>query len=182
MERPELISGIKNAIERGYSLDLAIQSFINAGYSKQDVQDSARSLGGVILQPNEPIFQVPQPQISQPQPQKPQVQQQSQQPRQFQSQQNQPQQQPQQSQPKPTPLPISKPSQIPQAIQQPITTPQIQQSSPALNPGQIVQQKPSFIKNYGFIILLIAVLAVLLGALVVTLVAREWVAGLLGLG
>lgn len=178
MERPEIIAGIKNAIERGCSLDLAIQSFINAGYNKQDVQDSARALGGVILQPNEPIFQVPQPQQPQPQVQQPQ-----QSPQQFQPQQpkqSQPQQTRVQTQAKPTPLPISKPSQIPQAIQQPITTPQLP-SSQVLSSGQQVQQKPSFIKNYGFIILLVTVLVLLLGALLVTLFAREWVAGLLGL-
>jgi hypothetical protein len=51
MQRSDLVSGLKNTIERGYSFELAIQSFVNAGYSKQDVEDSARSLGytgGVI--------------------------------------------------------------------------------------------------------------------------------------
>jgi hypothetical protein len=45
MEKEEIISGLRNALDRGYSLDLAVQSFVNAGYSKQDVLDSARVLG-----------------------------------------------------------------------------------------------------------------------------------------
>lgn len=45
MEREEIISGLRNAVERGYSLDLSVQSFINAGYSRQDVLDSAKILG-----------------------------------------------------------------------------------------------------------------------------------------
>jgi hypothetical protein len=53
-EKPEIISGLKNSIERGYSLELSMQSFINAGYSRQDVQDSARALGGPIM-PQQPI-------------------------------------------------------------------------------------------------------------------------------
>jgi len=44
-EREEIMSGLRNAIERGYSLDLAVQSFMNAGYNKQDVLDSAKMLG-----------------------------------------------------------------------------------------------------------------------------------------
>lgn len=48
MQKPELISGIKNAIAKGYSLEQAKRSFINAGYNSADVEDSARSFSGVI--------------------------------------------------------------------------------------------------------------------------------------
>ena len=48
MEKPEIVAGIKNAVERGSSLEKAKQSFINAGYNKADVEDSAKSLSGVI--------------------------------------------------------------------------------------------------------------------------------------
>ncbi len=40
--KDELVSGLKNAIERGSSLEQAIQSFLNAGYSPTDVSDAAR--------------------------------------------------------------------------------------------------------------------------------------------
>ena len=53
MQRPEIVAGIKNAIERGYSIPLAIQSFISAGYNVKDVEDSARVLGGSVLKPEE---------------------------------------------------------------------------------------------------------------------------------
>lgn len=42
MEKPEIVSGIRTAIERGYSLEQAKSSFINAGYSQQDIDDSSR--------------------------------------------------------------------------------------------------------------------------------------------
>ncbi|MEK6926847.1 MAG: hypothetical protein AABX11_00290 [Nanoarchaeota archaeon] len=38
----DLIGGIRNALERGYSLDKIISSFINAGYSPEEVQDAAK--------------------------------------------------------------------------------------------------------------------------------------------
>lgn len=44
VSRPEITAGLKNAVERGYPLEFAKQSFINAGYSKQDVDDSAKSI------------------------------------------------------------------------------------------------------------------------------------------
>jgi hypothetical protein len=37
--REEIIGGIRNAMERGASMDDAIQSFINAGYNLNDVEE-----------------------------------------------------------------------------------------------------------------------------------------------
>lgn len=48
-EKPEFIAGLKNAVERGYSLELAIQSFVNSGYNRQDVLDSARTIDNSII-------------------------------------------------------------------------------------------------------------------------------------
>ena len=39
--KEEILSGLKNAIERGSSLESAMRSFINAGYSEVDVKDAA---------------------------------------------------------------------------------------------------------------------------------------------
>jgi len=50
MEKKEIISGLKQAVERGYSLEQAKQSFLNAGYAPEDVEDSAKSMGGVLSQ------------------------------------------------------------------------------------------------------------------------------------
>ncbi|MFH1307373.1 MAG: hypothetical protein ABIH72_00800 [archaeon] len=54
---PEIVEGLKNAIERGYSLDLAKQSFINSGYARQEVEEAASALGyssypGIQSQPS----------------------------------------------------------------------------------------------------------------------------------
>src|SRR3989344_1679649 len=40
----ELVSGLKNAIERGDSMEKAAQSFINAGYNPQEVREAQRAL------------------------------------------------------------------------------------------------------------------------------------------
>lgn len=42
--REEIISGLKNAMARGESLEKASQSFINAGYNQDDVQAAAEEL------------------------------------------------------------------------------------------------------------------------------------------
>ncbi len=40
----DIIGGLKNAIEKGDTLEQAKQSFFNAGYSHDDVEEAARSL------------------------------------------------------------------------------------------------------------------------------------------
>ena len=53
--KDEILAGLRNAMERGQSLETATQSFINAGYNPQEVREAARSLsGGVseIIYPN----------------------------------------------------------------------------------------------------------------------------------
>lgn len=44
MPREDIIGGLKNALARGQPLQSAIQSFLNAGYAKEDVEEAARSL------------------------------------------------------------------------------------------------------------------------------------------
>ena len=41
----EIHAGIKNAIERGSSLEEAVQSFISAGYNPVEVKEAANSIG-----------------------------------------------------------------------------------------------------------------------------------------
>lgn len=43
--REDIYGGLKNAVEKGESLDVAIQSFINAGYNAQEVREAAQMLG-----------------------------------------------------------------------------------------------------------------------------------------
>ena len=58
--KEEIISGLKNATQRGTPIEIAMQSFINAGYSETDVKEAAESLsiglGGVseIIRVNTP--------------------------------------------------------------------------------------------------------------------------------
>lgn len=53
MQKEEIIGGLKNALEKGYSLEQAKISFINAGYNPRDVEDSASFIasGGVLTMP-----------------------------------------------------------------------------------------------------------------------------------
>ena len=41
MVNQDIITGLRNAIQRGYSLDMAKSSFINAGYPKKEVEEAA---------------------------------------------------------------------------------------------------------------------------------------------
>ncbi|MBM3234205.1 hypothetical protein FJZ19_03855 [Candidatus Pacearchaeota archaeon] len=167
MQRADIVAGLKNAIERGYSLELAIQSFISAGYNRQDVLDSAASIGGVMMQ--HPQLQAPQttPQLSQPAQSQPQPQ----------------LSQPAQSQTtQPKPLPQSSTREIKQNIQQPIMQPQpSSQSIPPVQEIQIPQAKKSK-KGILIVIILIVVLVILLSVLGITIFARDWISSLFGLG
>ena len=48
--KEEIIGGLRNALEHGMTVEQAAQSFLNAGYNPQDVQDAVQSLGGVSAQ------------------------------------------------------------------------------------------------------------------------------------
>ena len=45
----ELTGGLKNALERGDSLERAKQSFINSGYKLEEVEQAARELNSIAL-------------------------------------------------------------------------------------------------------------------------------------
>ncbi|PIN89609.1 hypothetical protein COU60_03290 [Candidatus Pacearchaeota archaeon CG10_big_fil_rev_8_21_14_0_10_34_76] len=47
--KEDIMGGIRNALERGIPLDIAIQSFINAGYSEKEVRDAAREVNVGII-------------------------------------------------------------------------------------------------------------------------------------
>jgi hypothetical protein len=44
--RDEIVAGIRNALDRGYSLQQAVQSFINAGYNPSEVNEAAETFSG----------------------------------------------------------------------------------------------------------------------------------------
>lgn len=43
--REDIVAGLKNAFERGESIEKAVQAFISAGYNKDEVEEAAKSLG-----------------------------------------------------------------------------------------------------------------------------------------
>lgn len=45
MAKEDIIGGLRNAIERGESLESAMQSFVNAGYNANEVKEAAQSMG-----------------------------------------------------------------------------------------------------------------------------------------
>jgi hypothetical protein len=54
--KEEIIAGLKNALQRGQNLEQAAQSFINAGYSPQEVQEAKNFLiGGPASMPQPPM-------------------------------------------------------------------------------------------------------------------------------
>jgi preprotein translocase subunit SecF len=44
MSKEEIITGIKNALERGQSIEKATQSMINAGYNEREVSEAAQTI------------------------------------------------------------------------------------------------------------------------------------------
>ena len=60
----EIVAGLKNALERGSSMERAIQSFINAGYNPATVREAAQFLSmgasAIVLSPQPKHSQQPQ--------------------------------------------------------------------------------------------------------------------------
>lgn len=55
MARKDLVAGLRNAIERGYSLEEAKHSFISAGYNREDIEEAANFVnsGSSLIQGEE---------------------------------------------------------------------------------------------------------------------------------
>jgi hypothetical protein len=51
MVRGDIIGGLKIALSRGDSLQKAMQSFYNAGYKKEDIEEAARTLNAEGFRP-----------------------------------------------------------------------------------------------------------------------------------
>ncbi len=161
----EIIGGLRNAVERGASLEQAVQSFISAGYNPIEVKQAAQSLSQIsTLRPvNGRIPEMPRlPQAEQAM--------QRQQPGQIQKgpqvlQQQAVQQQQTQRMPN---VNVQMPRLPQQPMQQQTTMPQMpsMQMQGFNNPfGQQQRQKPRSNKNF-LIMLLIFVLVALVGGLI----------------
>jgi len=49
MVREDIVGALQSALARGYPLRSAMQSLYNAGYSKLDIEEAARSLGSEAM-------------------------------------------------------------------------------------------------------------------------------------
>jgi len=199
MPNQEIVTGLKNAIDHGDSLQNAMQIMMNSGYNPAEVQEASKFFGAGIIgayqpkpeeqltMPNKkpgvfsrlkpgakkaPPIQSPQPQIQQAQTKQP-IQQipQTKQPIQI----TQPQIQ--QSQ-------IQKPMQQIQTTQPPIQQSQIQQPMQALQSQQnskpLTKQLKGIgpkAKNYAKEITLVIILLVLIGVLVTTILLKDTIIG-----
>lgn len=54
MARQDLIAALKNALERGETLEEAKISLLNAGYPKQDVEESAKEIEKIKIKTKAP--------------------------------------------------------------------------------------------------------------------------------
>ena len=61
MARQELVSGIRQAVSKGESLRDAMVSFLNAGYSKEDIEDAARIVQGEGIENTQPKIEIKKP-------------------------------------------------------------------------------------------------------------------------
>ena len=68
MTSEDIIGGMKNAMARGSSLKDAMQSFYNAGYKKEDIEEAARKIQSQSeqIQQNQIIPQNKNNQVNQP--------------------------------------------------------------------------------------------------------------------
>lgn len=65
----EISGGIKNALDRGESLEKAKQTFVNSGYTPQEVQEAVKLMGPQSAKPLTPTQPTPtstQPNLAQP--------------------------------------------------------------------------------------------------------------------
>lgn len=61
MSKEAVVGGLKVALERGASLQDAMQSFYNSGYSKEDIEAAAREVQSLVMQtPQQAVQQIPQ--------------------------------------------------------------------------------------------------------------------------
>tara|TARA_Y100000310_G_C20324653_1_gene642375 strand:- start:45 stop:440 length:396 start_codon:yes stop_codon:yes gene_type:complete len=55
MVRQDIVTGLVNAIERGHTLEQAIQTLLNSGYGRQEVMEAANSITSGMPQTQEQI-------------------------------------------------------------------------------------------------------------------------------
>jgi hypothetical protein len=168
MVNEDLVAGIRNSIERGESIEKAVQSFILAGYPQREVEEAANAIhaGSALVTESTENFaktqMQPLPQPVQPMP---------------------PISRDQQMQISQTLQTSAIPSQQAQLPQAGLTAAQ-EQPQQKIQQEEIPKEKPTRNFSGGFkrnfkIILLIIILLLLIGVLIATLVFKEQIVAML---
>ena len=167
MANEEIVTGLRNAIEHGDSLQNAMQIMMNSGYNPAEVQEASQFFGGGILSAHQ---QKPEEQLTMPN-QKPgvfsrlkqgppQVQQSIQKTQQLTQQTQQPQIQPRKE--------IQQPMQPLQSLQGQ------QNSKPLAKQLQGIGPRG---KSYAKEIMLVVILLILIGVLITTILLKDTIIG-----
>ena len=146
----EIAAGIKNAVERGSSVEEAAQSFINAGYNPQEVREAANILTQGVTSILNPQKQ-PQPSTSKSRYEKEGIDSRES----FFAAENQPQ------------VPISPTEPLSQGREYNFEGPQVTPAYP--NPDQLNAKK----SKKGWIIFLLVLLLIIIGAAVLVILFKE---------
>lgn len=72
MPKEEIIVGLRNAIERGYSIEQAKKSFISAGYPLKEVEEASRFIDTTAVEKTPPTEML-QEEMTPPTPQEPEI-------------------------------------------------------------------------------------------------------------
>ncbi len=59
MVREDLVAGLRNAVEKGESLEVAKYSFISAGYSREEVEEASRFVSTGVLSQHQESMPMP---------------------------------------------------------------------------------------------------------------------------
>jgi len=178
MVNEDIVTALKNAIERGESLQIAMRVAVNSGYNPREIEEASKFVAGGTLQQIQPN---PEEQLTMPE-HKSLI------PRKATPIKKQPL-----SQPPPQPPPIQQPPHPPlrqppaqQPPHPPLRQPPIQQPPhrqiqqlPAKNahqlPQELQEEKPK--KSWTREIILFSILLILVGVLVATIIFREKILG-----
>ncbi len=160
MVREDIIGTLRTALQRGQNLQQTIQSLINAGYLKEEVDEAANMINNYVFQPPsippaKPNPQLPPRPVSQPAPL-------------GQAQQVVSSYPMQSAQPNQLP-----PASFPQPVQQQYQQPQLQQIAQTVQKASDYFGNPREKASRTITIIMVVMLMILLGILVVVFLFKE---------
>ncbi len=182
MVNQDILTSLKNAVERGQSLESAINIAISSGYNPREVEEASQFIGGVssrlhVKSDEELTMPSQKTKISPAIPSQAQIQQEAQKIKQQVSEPPAIQPPDIQTMPTPQPKPVQEPESIqPQVKTEPVlpqkTQQQDLQTTPTLSKKQKIKRQ-----SYTKEIVLLIILLLLIGILVFTIFFREKILG-----